>query len=434
MISKLSLKSGLVRNILTLFTGSTIAQAIPVIVSPLLTRLYPVSDFAALTVITTLISLVGVIVAGRYEVGVGLPEQDREARQLVYLAITISFIVSAISMLAMIIFHGSVSDLLNFTSPHIYLFLVPFAALFYGIIQSLTYWHIRKRKYKSLAASRVNQSLVNSGLSLGFAFTGWGLNGLIIGNVAGHLAAMLHLTGSVRKDKELTFSSDERKTTDLRKLARKYSDLPRVNGLHGITDMAQTSFVIFLISSYFGAIATGLYGLTIRILQAPLNVIGSSVAIVFYKEVSEKIQKKEMIVKLLRTTITTLSMISFPVFLVIFIWGPELFAFVFGKTWRESGVYASILCPWLFLNFIASPLSHLPVILNKQRLFFVFSLIGNVGVIISISAGAFIFNEIKQSLILITVTQVIFQFCMLAFFIYITSKAEKEMIAAKNKL
>ena len=67
MLKKLSENSGLVRNILTLFTGSTIAQAIPVLISPILTRLYPVSDFATLTVVTTVIALVGVIVAGRYE-------------------------------------------------------------------------------------------------------------------------------------------------------------------------------------------------------------------------------------------------------------------------------------------------------------------------------------------------------------------------------
>ncbi|MDQ3051240.1 MAG: oligosaccharide flippase family protein [Bacteroidota bacterium] len=425
MVSRFSLKSGFVRNVLTLFTGSSIAQAIPVLVSPLLTRLYPVEDFAALTVITTLISLVGVIVAGRYEVAVGLPENNREAKQLVYLAVIISFMVSGTTLISLLFFHAVIADLLNMTASPGYLFLVPFAALFYGLIQAFTYWHIRQRKYNTLAASRINQSLVNSGLSLGFAFTGWGINGLIIGNVSGHLSAMLHLLRSSVKDKILDFKKSDRIPADLKVLAGKYSDLPKVNGVHAFTDMAQSSFVIFLISGYFGAIATGLYGLTIRILQAPLNVIGSSVAIVFYKEVAEKINRKEKITKLLRTTITTLALISLPLFIVIFIWGPELFGWVFGKDWREAGNFARILCPWLYLNFIASPLSHLPVILNKQRQYFLFSLIGNIAVIISLSLGAYLYGDISSSLILIAITQALFQLSMICYFIHIARNAEK---------
>jgi O-antigen/teichoic acid export membrane protein len=79
MFGRFNRHQDLVKSILTLFTGSAIAQAIPILVSPLLTRLYPVVDFAALTIITTLISLVGVVVTGRYEFAVGLPADDRDA-------------------------------------------------------------------------------------------------------------------------------------------------------------------------------------------------------------------------------------------------------------------------------------------------------------------------------------------------------------------
>lgn len=74
-------------------------------------------------------------------------------------------------------------------------------------------------------------------------------------------------------------------------------------------------------------------------------MIGSSFSIVFYKEASEKVAKGEKITKLLRTTILTLALISFPAFLMIMIFGPALFAFVFGEAWREAGVYARIMSP-----------------------------------------------------------------------------------------
>ena len=45
MINKLKPKSEFSRNVLTLMTGTTIAQAIPIATSPILTRIYTPEDF-----------------------------------------------------------------------------------------------------------------------------------------------------------------------------------------------------------------------------------------------------------------------------------------------------------------------------------------------------------------------------------------------------
>ena len=45
MINKLKPKSEFAKNVLTLMTGTTIAQAIPIAISPILTRLYTPEDF-----------------------------------------------------------------------------------------------------------------------------------------------------------------------------------------------------------------------------------------------------------------------------------------------------------------------------------------------------------------------------------------------------
>lgn len=425
MIGKSSLKSDLVRHVLTLFTGSTIAQAIPVLVSPILTRLYPVSDFATLTVVTTLITLIGVVVTGRYEYGIGLPDNDRQARQMMWLAALISVGVSAFSFVVLLFFRHPIADLLNNPGAAEYLLLVPLVTLFYGFYQALSFWNVRKRYYKDLAAARVGQSVVNSGVSLGFAFTGWGINGLVFGNVAGHIAAFGLVLMRLLPKNEITGAAGEINKSEMIQLAKKHSDLPKVNGVHALTDMAQASIVIFVISAFFGAIATGLYGLTMRILQAPLSMIGNSFSIVFYKEVSEKISKKQKVTKLFMTTIKTLSAISLPVFAAIMIAGPSLFAFVFGEEWRDAGQYARIMSPWLFMNFIASPVSHLPLIMNRQRRFFLYSLIGNATIVISFIAGAWIFDDITSALIMVTCTQVVFQGCMILYFKHLAAIADR---------
>lgn len=414
-----SSKRTLLRHVLTLFTGTTIAQAIPVLVSPFLTRLYEVSDFAVLTVVATIISLVGVITTGRYELTIGLPENEREAKQLVWLSVIISCFVALFSFLILLLGRFTIARWYNNPESANYLLLVPVASLFYGFFQAFSFWNIRKRFYSDLAGSRVSQSLVNSGISLGYAFTGWGLNGLVFGNVAGQVASFFYAWLRLSWKKQMPYTGEGIKTQELKALASRYKDFPRVNGLHALTDVAQSTLVIFIISAFFGTLATGLYGLTMRVLQAPLNMIGSTFAIVFYKEVSEKVAKKEKIGKLLRSTIITLTLISAPIFLIIMIFGPSLFSMVFGEEWREAGVYARIMSPWLFVNFISSPISHLPAILSRQRQFFILSLAGNSLVVLSLLIGALGFEEIKTGLILVAGTQVVFCSGMIGYFFHI---------------
>ena len=44
----------------------------------------------------------------------------------------------------------------------------------------------------------------------------------------------------------------------------------------------------------------------------------------------------------------------------------DLFAVLFGETWSEAGRYAEILIPWIFFSFIASPLSSLFAVYERQ--------------------------------------------------------------------
>jgi len=59
---------------------------------------------------------------------------------------------------------------------------------------------------------------------------------------------------------------------------------------------------------------------------------------------------------------------------VLMLFAPQLFAIVFGDDWREAGVYALILSPWMALNFITSPLSQLPLVVGQQGRAFLYGL------------------------------------------------------------
>jgi O-antigen/teichoic acid export membrane protein len=72
---------------------------------------------------------------------------------------------------------------------------------------------------------------------------------------------------------------------------------------------------------------------------------------------------------------------------LVILFGPEMFALVFGEHWREAGVYSQIMAPWLMVNFLTSPVSQVPLILNKQRGFFFMGLASTLLMIGSMTIG-----------------------------------------------
>lgn len=57
---------------------------------------------------------------------------------------------------------------------------------------------------------------------------------------------------------------------------------------------------------------------------------------------------------------------------ILFYFGEDLFAFVFGEAWRISGTFASVLSLWILFVFICSPISKILTINEKQKEIFLF--------------------------------------------------------------
>jgi O-antigen/teichoic acid export membrane protein len=70
---KMFLKSESNRNILALMTGTGLAQLIPIIVSPFLSRIYSPEQFGLFALFLATVSSLSVMATGRYELAIILP-------------------------------------------------------------------------------------------------------------------------------------------------------------------------------------------------------------------------------------------------------------------------------------------------------------------------------------------------------------------------
>ena len=84
------------KNVLTLSIGTTLAQALPIAVSPILTRIYSPDDFGILALFISISLIFGSIANLRYELAVVLPERDEDAISVFILGCIVTFIISSV--------------------------------------------------------------------------------------------------------------------------------------------------------------------------------------------------------------------------------------------------------------------------------------------------------------------------------------------------
>ena len=355
------------RQVMTLVTGTGLAQLIPLAVSPLLTRLYTPQDFGVFALYASLLAVLAVLGSARYELALMLPKDDTDALALVALAMAIVLATSAAVLAAVLLFQAGLARWLDSPALGPWLFLVPVSMLLTGLVNTLTVWANRTSRYRQISISRVLQSASAAAVAVAL---GWGLSrgsqagvGLVLGAVVGQALAAASLAWPFWRRWGARLQAVG--WQPMRAQALRFREFPAINMPHALLDALQGSAVVALIAALFGPTLLGFHALAQRVVRTPMATLGSAVAQVFQKRAADALHAGGDTRRLVDAVLRRLVAVAVAVLPLLW-FAPELFAFVFGAAWREAGVYAQILTPWLLLNFMLSPLSQLPLLLGRQ--------------------------------------------------------------------
>jgi len=365
MIKRLKPKSEFSRNVLTLMTGTTIAQAIPIAISPILTRMYTPEDFGVLAVFVAITSIFGSIANGRYELTIMLPEKDEDAINIFALGFIITSVISLILLVLVTIFHSDLEIILNNKSIGIWLYFIPVAVFFTGVYNILNYFNNRKKYYKDIAKATIIKSIITAVIQLSVGFLKGGVGGLIGGQVISQLFANMRLIRNVIKDKFLISNISKDK---MMMLAKKYKDYPKFTLWAGLASTLSVHYTNILISSIFSVATLGFYSLVQKLLGVPSVLIGNSIGQVFFQEATKEKRLTGSSKKTFKATLQKLIIIGLPSFTILYFIVEELFAFVFGEEWRVAGIYAEAVIPLFFVMFVVSPFTIMNQVDLKNRL------------------------------------------------------------------
>ena len=176
-------------------------------------------------------------------------------------------------------------------------------------------------------------------------------------------------------------------------LGKKYKKFPKFLILaHGLNTISSQSPII-LLSSLFNSTIVGFFLLTQRVVGMPMSLVARSIGDVFRQEASYKFTKDKECEAIYLSTLKKLIAIGIIPFILLFIFSPILFTFIFGEEWKISGTYAQILTPMFFLQFITSPLSSMFMVVEEQKLDLYWQIFLFILIIISLLVGKYIFND-----------------------------------------
>ena len=404
MFNKLKPKSDFSSNVLTLMTGTSIAQAIPVAISPILTRLYNPEDFGIFALYMTIVSLLSIVFTGRYELAIMLPKKDEDAINIMALAILISLFISVITFLVIFIFNTQITNLLGNSEISMWLYLIPVSVLLSGLYKSFYYWNNRKKQYKYLATSKVIQSGTTGVTNISMGLTSMESSGLIFGSLAGQSVATFNLG-------KIIFKHDRKRVVHIKRLKilalmKKYIKFPTWNLGAGFIHTGRENIIQLFFYKYFSTSFLGFYFFSNRILRTPSVILINAFSEVFFQKLSQITCNDEMYTLSFNYAKKIFFILIIPYILFVFSL-EKIVPVVFGENWSELYLYLYIMSFPIFFNIIVSHFSKILIVTNKQEFSFYFHLIKFI-MLICIIALLYVFKLFSfDGLIIISIFEIL---------------------------
>jgi len=361
-------KDSLSRNISVLVSGTVLAQVVPIALQPVLKRIYTPEDFGVLDIYLKTLGILFVVFALKYDMGVVLPKNRVKALLLLNLSVIIAFAFTIISIILISIFKTNLTELLQIKESYSFvLYILPFSTLFFSLYNTFNYLLIRDKKFVSSSINRISRRGAEGAIQVGFGFSSslksFGLFiGDLIGNFVFFLSAFYQSIGKIKYDKRFF------KPSMLKAVAKEYSDLPKYNIIPEMLNGFFGASITFMVLSKFGMEEVGYLEPTQRILAIPAAFISVSVGQVLLQRISESIGLKRKITKNIIQISLGLTAMIIPFYIIIKIFGPDLFAWFFGDKWKISGTYATFLVMYFSISFITSPLGQVLIALKKFKI------------------------------------------------------------------
>ena len=410
------MRKQLFQNIGIVFSGSTISQAIFLVATIFLTRLYSPAVFGAFAIFLAWTNILGLLFTARYDTVIPLPLSSKETNNLLWGAGAIStcFLLLG-TMLSLVICSLKGYDL------QLNPFSVILGAYFLGAISLLHFSLIRWGLYSMLSGALILFALAVSGFQLGLYFIS-SAGGLVNGYLWGAGLTLL-LAGTLIIKTPIERPNIQHIIVTL----KKYFSIIKWSLPSGLLNTMTNNVQPLLIGLAFGNKEAGFFFLAYKLIGAPINLISGSISQVFFKEAAIALQRndRQLLLTLLKNISFFMAVVLALFFIALFFLAGFLFGTFFGEEWMRSSLIVIWLIPYFLGKGFFHPVSFLAEALDKTKLELQFSLISFLNMMADIAAGYY-FDSLKIFILIFSISTGVAYLFLWVIFFKIVSKGNYE--------
>lgn len=351
------------RSVTSVFMGTLMAQLIPILGSLLIARLYLPESFGEFSVWLGIVMFLAIALTARFEAALAIEEDGSARYQAVFATLLMTGGLTVLACLSITALYVFVPQWFVGMSFFAFALLVPTASLM-ALAQVWQSWAAAEGAYRLLSLMRIAQAAAITLLQIAMgvwtatadALAGAYLVGIVIGFLLS--VAMFPLKVDWRWDTLWAASC----AFWIRQKKFPIFSLPA-----DAINTAAAQLPVIIVATRFGAEMAGWLAMAMRILGAPIGLLGKAVLDVFKRHAAVSFRERGECRQEYIRTFQVLGLGSLAFCIVMYFFGESAFVLLFGNEWRQAGVMAVWLMPLFAMRFIASPLSYVVYIAEKQQ-------------------------------------------------------------------
>ncbi|WP_345056382.1 lipopolysaccharide biosynthesis protein [Hymenobacter glaciei] len=367
-LAALRQKGSFAQNLAVTFSGSAAVTAIGLLLTPVMSRIYPPESYGGFAVFSSLVNNVALASTLTYTWAIVLPKNEKRFLALVQLSILLTLGTLVLLVAGVALLGEPLERWLHAEALHPWRYAIPVVATLFNLNTSLNNWYLRRKEFRKRAGIEVATSLVGRGITIGYGLQFQGaLGGLIIGELFNKVTAFISLLrGGLHREMGALYRTFS--WARIRSVACEYRDYPLYVLPANYLGVVAAQLPIFMLTSGFGATMVGLYSFSVSLMELPVALLGNSLAPVFQqKAVETHHEHPERLADLCLQLYTKLFYLGLLPFGIVTVFGDWLFKFAFGARWEMAGLFTSYLGYYYVFRLTGIALSPVLALLKRQR-------------------------------------------------------------------
>lgn len=363
LLEKLKTRSEFFRSVSVLVTGTAFAQVLMLLALPLLTRLYSPADFNILAIYISLLGIISIAACLGFDMAISMPEKDEDAMNILALAILFASIVSFVVVIVVYLLNEQILISKGLGSLIPFLWMLPVGVLLSASYSAIQFYAVRKKAFNDISKTRMAQSVVTISTQVGLGSFGIAPFGLLFGQMLNGGSGGLYLWKRLINKKNLLMVS----LHNMRKMFVEYRRFPQFTAFEMLTNSAGIQIPIIMIASLTAGPEAGFLILAMRVMQAPMGLIGGAIGQVYLSNAPSE-NRNNNLGPFTEDVIKGLLKVGVGPIIFAGIVAPVAFSILFGTEWERAGILVAWMTPWFVFQFLASPISMAMHVKNLQKL------------------------------------------------------------------